>query len=337
MIVKRIGIVHDKILDKNKILMVEGVYNVLNKRYDVIKIPFDEKFFENIKKVDFVFNLSTSGGKEGRQIHVPAILDILGVPYLGSSAFTHTICLDKFLTKLILSFYKISTPGFFLVKENEDIPKNFDLNYPVIVKPVREGSALGLTKDSVVYNMEGVKREVKKIHKEFKEPALVEEFIEGVEITCGVIGNSEEILVLPLLEIDFSSLPEGVERFYSYRVKNETQEGIKYYCPARIKKEVEEKIKKGVEFSYKALGLRDYARMDLRVKNDEFYILEVNSLPLLVPGYSDILKMGEKIGLSYDDFILKLTEIAIKRYSCQWTNRLSVCSLMKKGRAKALP
>ncbi|MGC9089904.1 MAG: D-alanine--D-alanine ligase family protein, partial [Caldisericia bacterium] len=114
--INKIGVVHDKILDKNKILMVEGVYNVLSKRFDVIKIPFDEKFFENIKKVDFVFNLSTSGGKEGRQIHVPAILDLLNIPFTGSTAFVHTLCLDKFITKLILSFYGISTPNFFLVK-----------------------------------------------------------------------------------------------------------------------------------------------------------------------------------------------------------------------------
>lgn len=316
--IKKIGVVHDKNLDKNKSLMVDAVSNAINKKYEVVKIPFDENFFVNIKKVDFVFNLSTSGGKEGRQIHIPAILDLFNIPYTGSSAFTHTICLDKFITKLVLSFYNVPTPGFKHIKENENIENDLNLNYPLIIKPVREGSALGLTKNSVVWDLESLKREVEKIHKDFKEPALVEEYIDGIELSCGVIGNNEEITILPLLEIDFSSLPEGVERFYSYRVKNEIGENkIKYYCPARINKEVEEKIKRGVKCSYKALGLRDYARIDLRVKDGEYYILEVNSLPLLVPGYSDILKMAEKVGFSYDNFILKILEIAIERHFFQ--------------------
>ena len=316
--IKKIGVVHDKNLDKNKSLMVDAVFNAINKKYEVVKIPFDENFFVNIKKVDFVFNLSTSGGKEGRQIHIPAILDLFNIPYTGSSAFTHTICLDKFITKLILSFYNIPTSRFTHIKENENIENDLNLNYPLITKPVREGSALGLTKNSVVWDLESLKREVEKIHKDFKEPALVEEYIDGIELSCGVIGNDEEITILPLLEIDFSSLPEGVERFYSYRVKNEIGENkIKYYCPARINKEVEEKIKRGVKCSYKALGLRDYARIDLRVKYGEYYILEVNSLPLLVPGYSDILKMAEKVGFSYDNFILKILEIAIERHFFQ--------------------
>jgi len=312
--IKKIGVVHDKVLDKNKSLMVYGVYNAISKKYEVIKIPFDENFFEKIKEVDFVFNLATGGGKEGRQIHVPAILDLLNIPYTGSTAFVHTICLDKFVTKVILSFYGISTPKFILMKENEDIPSNFSLNFPAIVKPVREGGALGLTKDSVVYDFEGVKKCVNRINKEFNEPALVEEFIEGKEVTCGIIGNKDEIEVLPLLEIDFYSLPDDVEKFYSYRVKNEI-ENIKYYCPARLEKDVEEKVKEGAMKSFKALGLRDYTRMDIRIKNGEYFILEVNSLPLLVPNYSDILKMAEKVGYSYDDFVLKILEIAIKRYS----------------------
>jgi len=312
--IKKIGVVHDKALDKNKSLMVDRVYNAISKKYEVIKIPFDENFFEKIKEVDFVFNLATGGGKEGRQIHVPAILDLLNIPYTGSTAFVHTICLDKFVTKVILSFYGISTPKFILIKENEDIPSNFSLNFPVIVKPVREGGALGLTKDSVVYDFEGVKKCVNRINKEFNEPALVEEFIEGKEVTCGIIGNKDEIEVLPLLEIDFYSLPDDVEKFYSYRVKNEI-ENIKYYCPARLEKNVEEKVKEGAIKAFEALGLRDYTRMDIRIKNGEYFILEVNSLPLLVPNYSDILKMAEKVEYSYDDFVLKILEIAIKRYS----------------------
>lgn len=313
--INKIGVVHDKVLDKNKNLMVNAVYNAISKKYDVLKIPFDEDFFDNIKNVNFVFNLATSGGKEGRQIHVPAILDLLNIPFTGSSAFVHTLCLDKFITKLVLSYYKISTPHFLLIKEKElnSFERNFNLSFPVIIKPVREGGALGLTKTSVVYNIEDVKREIEKIHKEFNEPALVEEFIEGKEVTCGIIGNGEDIEVLPFLEIDFYSLPEEIEKFYSYRVKNEIKD-LKYYCPARLTKKEEENLKGGVINAFKALNLRDYSRIDTRIKNGKYFILEVNSLPLLVPNYSDILKMAEKAGFTYDDFILKILEISINRY-----------------------
>lgn len=118
---------------------------------------------------------------------------------------------------------------------------------------------------------------------------------------------------MPFLEIDFYSLPQDIEKFYSYRVKNEI-ENLRYFCPARLTEEEEKELKEGVIKAFKALNLRDYTRMDTRIRDGKYYILEVNSLPLLVPGYSDILKMAEKSNYSYDDFILKIFEVAQKRY-----------------------
>ena len=312
--IRKVGVVHDETLSKNKKKMVEAVKNALSVKYEVSLIPFDENFIREVKKVDFVFNLSTSGGRDTRQVHVPAILDLMNIPYTGSSAFSHSLCLDKSVTKMVISHYGVNTAKFFVVKEGEDVPETFSAKFPLIVKPVREGSALGLTKDSVVYDRNSLKRQVKKIHEEFSEPALVEEFIDGTEVTLGIIGNGKDAQVLPLLEIDFSVLPDEMEKFYSYRVKNELDRELKYYCPARLSKDVYKKVEEAGKLAFYALGLRDYARMDIRIKGNDYFILEVNSLPLLVPDYSDILKMAEKAGFTYNEFILKILDVAKKRY-----------------------
>jgi D-alanine-D-alanine ligase len=155
---------------------------------------------------------------------------------------------------------------------------------------------------------------VKYIHEEFKQPALVEEFIDGTELSVGIIGNGDSLEVLPILEIDFSTLPEGLERFYSYNVKHNYGEMTNYICPARISNNVKEKLEFYAKKLFRVLNLRDYARMDVRIRDDEIYFLEVNSAPQLVPVYSDITKMAKAAGYEYDDLILKILEISMERW-----------------------
>ncbi|MDI3473650.1 MAG: D-alanine-D-alanine ligase [Thermotogaceae bacterium] len=313
----RIAVVHDLNPTKDEEQMIISVLNALKLKYDAVAIPFDENFIKNIRNVDFVFNLSTHGGKETRQIHVPAILDYLGIPYTGPSAYTHSVCMNKGTTKIILQRYSIPTPEFMIFDIGE-FPEKIDVGKKYIVKPIREGSAKGLTEKSVVDNIEDMTKAIKKVHSEFEQAALVEEFIDGMELSVGLVGNFNpvsDLEVLPILEIDFSTLPEGLERFYSYRVKHLYGEQTNYVCPARINQEIEEKIKEYAMKIFKILNLRDYARMDLRVKNDEIYFLEVNSMPMLIPVYSDILKMANAKGFSYDEFIIKIFETACKRIS----------------------
>lgn len=312
---RRITIVHDAKLDQHKKEMLEAVEGVLKKHFEVDLLPFGEDFLTKIKNAEFVFNLSTAGGKDVRQIHVPAVLDLFAVPYTASSALTHALCIDKSVTKIVLKHHGIPTPAFFVVRPEESLEQfSADLHHPMIVKPAREGSAQGLWKDSVVRDVEELKKAVKRIHETFHEPALVEEFIEGREFTVGIIGNGDDLEVLPLLEIDFSQLPEGVERFYSYRVKNEIDHYLRFHCPAELEPSLQEKIQNSCKEAFRVLGLRDYARMDVRVRGNKHYILEVNSLPLLVPVYSDITKMAEAAGYGYEGLIMKILGSAFKRY-----------------------
>lgn len=310
----KIGITYNYPHNEEYGLMVEEIAKVFRKKgYYVVLIPIIENFIERIKEVNFVFNLFT-GGKETKQILIPSICDYYGIPYIGSNAYTHAICINKGLTKIILSHYNISTPNFFIVNPGENIPENFNLSFPLFVKPNEEGSGKGIESTSLIMNIENLILRINYIHKKFNEPALIEEFIEGKEISIGVIGNREELEILPLLEIDFSELPDGIEKFYSERVKKEYGDKIRYFCPARIDKDIEEKIKSIAKKTFKILNIRDFMRMDIRVKGNKIYVLDINSLPLLIPNYSDILKMAEAKEYSYKQFIWRIFNIAIERY-----------------------
>ncbi|ABR29958.1 D-alanine--D-alanine ligase [Thermosipho melanesiensis] len=306
----KIAVVCDKNINNEEKKMINAIKDAISKKYKCEIVRFDEDFLRKINKYDFVFNLSNKGGKEVKQVHVPSVLDFLGIPYTSSNTFTHAICLDKITTKIIMKQYNIPTPDFYVVDVGE-IPNYIDGKY--IVKPPREGSAKGITKDSIVDNLEDLKKQVKKIHDEFSQPALVEKFIDGREFSVGVIGNKKPE-VLPILEIDFSSLPKELERFYSYRVKHYYGEQTRYICPANLDVDLEKKIKYYAQKLFRVLNLRDYARMDLRIKGGEIYFLEVNSMPQLVPVYSDITKMAKAAGCDYDKLVLKILEISMERW-----------------------
>ncbi|HBT39384.1 MAG: D-alanine--D-alanine ligase [Thermotoga sp. 50_1627] len=299
----KVAVVYDlENLDESRVKMVDSVCEALSKYHDVEKLPFGDNFIERVKTFDAVFNLSTAH----LQMHVPAILDVLKIPYTGSSPLAHALCTDKILTKIVLQHHGIPTPRFFVVPIGEE-PDSLDFS-PAIVKPPRQGSAKGIHADSVVENVEALKRAVRRVHEQFREPALVEEFIEGKELSVGIVAEE----VLPILEIDFSTLPDGLERFYSYRVKHYYGEQTCYICPARIDENLRRKIEHYARMAFKALNLRNYTRMDLRVRGDEVYFLDVNSLPMLTPNYSDIVKMAEAAKLSYEELILKIFNDALR-------------------------
>jgi D-alanine-D-alanine ligase len=302
----KVAVVYDAENNEEK-KMVDAVFTAVSTKFDAEKVVFGDNFIEKIKKFDFVFNLSTHGGRETRQIYVPALLDLLKIPYTSANAYTHSICMNKNITKLVLKQNGIPTPNFF-------DSNAYDGKAKFIVKPSMEGSAKGIEKDSVVSGIEKIENRIRQIEEEFKQPAVAEEFIEGKELSVGIIGNGEKIKVLPILEIDFSRLPEGLEKFYSYRVKHLYAKETNYICPANISEKVKEEIEQYAIKVFKVLGLRDYARMDIRLKDDKPYFIEVNSMPQLVPVYSDITKMGEAAGYSYNEFILTIMDSSLERW-----------------------
>ncbi|HOY26624.1 MAG: ATP-grasp domain-containing protein [Thermotogota bacterium] len=306
----KIAVVHDEKPGEVGMKMLKSIAGVLEKHHEVFSVPLTPNFVEKIESagIDFAFNIATGGEGHRRQFYVPAILDFRNIPYTGSGVSANCLCIDKSLTKVVMTDSGIPTPKYVCLKQSHPV-EEIDF-YPAIVKPSCGGSAVGIWADSVVSDRIELERAVKRIHREYGEPALVEEFIDGREFSIGIVGRT----VLPILEIDFSFLPAGMERFYSYRVKQYLGEKTGYICPADIPEDLKTKIESLSLELFDRLDLGDYARIDLRIDGQgEPYFLEVNSLPLLVPDYSDIVKMAVAAGWEYDDLILAILDSAIER------------------------
>lgn len=281
-----------------------------NKGHSVEAIDVEyPALFSYFKKnrVDMVFNIAE--GKHGRfrESEVPAVLDYLNIPYTGSSTFSLALALNKALTKKILKAENIPTPNFQLfVKGNEEL--SAELKFPLIVKPNCEGSAKGINKTNVVSNRDDLFNKVRECIDVYRQEALVEEFIEGKELTVGILENGKT-RVLPILEIDFSNCKKSGEYFYSWKMKEfqgNSELGLvpEFYCPARLDKDIVEKVKDVALRTHRAVGCLDISRTDIRL--DKFnvpYVLEINPLPGLDPKESNFPIMAYAAGMKYDDLI----------------------------------
>lgn len=259
-------------------------------------------------RVDMVFNIA-EGTKPGkfRESEVPAVLDYLNIPYTGSNTFSLALALNKTLTKKILKAEGIPTPNFQLFsKGNEELSP--DLKFPLIIKPNREGSAKGIGISNVVKDKGQLFNKVKEVINTYKQEALVEEFIEGRELTVGILENGK-ITILPILEIDFSNCAKSGEYFYSWRMKEYQGDcalGLvpTFHCPARLDADTEHKVKEVAVRIHQAVGCFDISRTDIRLdKSGVPYVLEINPLPGLNPQESNFPLMAYAAGMKYEDLI----------------------------------
>jgi len=178
---------------------IDAVRSALSAQHDVVPLEADENVVENLKgsKPDIVFNIAEGRDGPNRESHVPAMLEMLGIPYTGSDPMTLSLCLDKGRAKEILSFYKVSTPRFQVVSS---ISERIKLKiFPLIVKPLHEGSSKGVKNDALVFSPSELKKKVEKIIVQYHQPALVEEYLNGREFTVAVMGNNGDTRVLPIL------------------------------------------------------------------------------------------------------------------------------------------
>jgi D-alanine-D-alanine ligase len=234
-------------------------------------------------------------------------LDYLNIPYTGSDTFSLALALNKALTKKILRAENIPTPNFQLfLRGNETLDPN--LKFPLIVKPNCEGSAKGINKTNVVDNPAALQGKVKECINVYRQEALAEEFIEGKELTVGILENGKT-RVLPILEIDFSDCKKSGEYFYSWKMKEfqgNQEMGLvpAFHCPARLDKETEDKVRDVALRTHRAVGCLDISRTDIRL--DKFnvpYVLEINPLPGLDPKESNFPIMAYAAGMTYEDLI----------------------------------
>jgi D-alanine-D-alanine ligase len=246
---------------------------------------------------------------------VPAILELLGVPFTGSSSVTLAVALDKAKTKQILASGGIPTPPWQLFP-TPNTPLNPKLDFPLIVKPNREGSSKGIWRESVVGDEAALRRQVAHVYQRYRQEVLVEEFIDGVELTAGVIGEE----ALPILEIDFSPCRTSEEFFYSWRMKEfqgNASLGLApaLHCPARLDAATTARVQEIALRAHQALGCVDFSRTDIRLRGDGTpFVLEINPLPGLSPWDSNFPIMTTAAGLSHHALIQRIVALAAARY-----------------------
>lgn len=261
--------------------------------------------------VDIVFNISEGYTGRNRESQVPIILEMAGVPFVGSDALTLGLALDKIMAKKIFISEGIATPKFFEVKSLEALHDADHLNFPLIVKPRFEGSSKGLTENSRVHNLEELTRQAELILVTYKQPALVEEFISGKEFTVAIVGN-EPPQVMPVVQVEIDGNTDLNDKFYTFaRISSDR---LKYVCPARIAEQLTKKIQDMALRAYRSVDCLDFGRIDFRVdERDEPYVLEINPLPCL--STEDVFQViCNHIGITYEQMVGNILNCALLRY-----------------------
>lgn len=265
-------------------------------------------------KPDFVFNIAEGLTGRSREAQIPALLDMLNIPYTGSDATTLCIALDKALTKRLLATYHIKTPPYQLVRP-ETSKISHALTYPVIVKPNAEGSSKGIPDACIAKTPEELHALITRNMSLYREDMLVESFVGGREFTVGLLGNGRELTAFSPMEIVYLRQPTGGYNVYNYTVKQDYTKYVRYDCPARIDPLVEKRMTDKARKIFSALNCRDFARIDFRLSPDEqdIHFIEINPLPGLAPGYSDYPMLAEFCGVPYEALICRILKAAVKR------------------------
>jgi D-alanine-D-alanine ligase len=236
----------------------------------------------------------------------------MGIPYTGSDAATLSIALDKALSKRVLLQHGILTAEFQVMETGRErlSPK---LKFPLIIKPNQEGSSKGVSAHaSVVDDEPSLRAVVRELIERYEQPALIEAYISGREFTVGLLGDRRP-RVLPPMEILFKdrSNPRPV---YDFQIKQEWEKHVSYQCPAQLTPAELKAIERVCRETFAALDCRDVARVDLRMTpKGEIYVIEVNPLPGLTPGYSDLCLIAQAAGIEYRTLIGEILEGGLKR------------------------
>lgn len=262
--------------------------------------------------VDIVFNIAEGVSGRNREAAVPALCELMGIPYTGSDAATLSIALDKALSKRVLRQHGILTPEFQVMETGRErlSPK---MKFPLIVKPNQEGSSKGVSAHaSVVDDEESLRQVVRELLERYRQPALIEYYIAGREFTVGLLGDKRP-RVLPPMEIIFldKANPRPV---YDFQIKQEWEKHVYYQCPAQLTPAELKSMERIARETFVALDCRDVARVDLRMDDTgDIYVLEVNPLPGLTPNYSDLCLIASAANIDYRSLIGEILTGGLKR------------------------
>jgi D-alanine-D-alanine ligase len=260
---------------------------------------------------DIVFNIAEGEGGRCREAHVPALLELLGIPYVGSDPLTLCVTLDKPVAKRLVAAEGFPTPKFRTFRSADGFT-GAGLAFPVIVKPVFEGSSKGVRLSSRASSAAQAREMVRFVTDTYRQDAIVEEFVAGPEVTVGILGN-ESPRAVGVMEIAPKKVRND-EFVYSLEVKRDWENQVEYRCPPRFPPGVIAGIERNAVGIYRALGCRDFSRIDFRIDvNGVPQFIECNPLPGLSPGYGDLPIMADRMGMSYLSLISEILSHALSR------------------------
>jgi len=271
------------------------------------------------RKPDIVFNLMETFGKtQLGQVAAVGLLELLEVPYTGGGPGEFYLQEDKAITKKLMAFDDIRFPDFAVFSIDRDLETGGNLRLPLFVKPLRMDASIGIDGKSLVHSTKELWQRVAAIHK-INDSALVEEYIEGREFFIGVLGNLVP-QALPPVEIDFSGMPEGMPKVMDAKAKWDKDspefKGTKIVFPELVP-EVRARLQKVALDAYRALRVRDYGRIDLRMaETGEIYVIEVNASCYLEQS-SEFAEAARRAGIEYPQLLQKIMDLALERYKAR--------------------
>jgi D-alanine-D-alanine ligase len=263
--------------------------------------------------VELVFNIAEGRGSRSREAHVPALCEVLGIPFTHSDPLTLALTLDKALCKRVVASHGVPTAAFALIESVEQLETATLPPFPVIAKPDWEGSSMGVRKHSRCDDLDALREHVAHLLREYRQPVLVERFLTGVEVTVGVLGNGASAAVVGMMEIaPRKGSREGF--IYSLEVKRNYLEEVEYHVPPRLPAEARRAIEAVALGAFKALECRDVARVDVRLDGEgRPHFIEVNPLPGLNPTTGDLPILSGRSGVSYERLVARIVENAQAR------------------------
>jgi D-alanine-D-alanine ligase len=305
---------------------VDAIEEVLRARgHEVERLGGGPALFDALmrgaaRRLDGVFNFSEGMGDRGREAQVPALLEMMGVPVTGSPPLVLAIALDKGLAKTFAAKHGLPTPPFSLAATDTP-PDDTDLTYPLFAKPIAEGSSIGIRKHSVCRSPDALRALVEQLHRDYRQPVLVEEFLPGDEYTVGVVGNGKTAEVIGLMQV--VPVEAAVNFVYSLEVKRDYLNRVRYLMTddllqrGRTVAELDA-VRELALRVHRAFGCRDVSRVDIRCDRHGLpNFIEVNPLPGLNPVHSDLVIIARGHGWTYDDLIGRIFAAAATRWSTQ--------------------
>ncbi len=288
-------------------------------------------------KPDICFNICESHFGDSRESQVPAMLEMMRIPYTGAGVLALALALDKPMTKRVLWYHGLSTPPFQTFERITE-PLDPDMKFPLFVKPAREGTGMGVSAESIVQDEAQLRVQLTRLFERYDQTVLAEHFIEGREVTVGVVGNltapvakrlpddleapriSRGLHFFPPLEVDMSRYPDEEAGVYTSRIKTELVHQFHYLCPAPLPAELVQELNWLTAATFRVTGCYDVARVDFRLDthdNNKPYILEINPLPGLNPDYSDLPLEAQAEGWTYEELVNRILEEGIHRYGLE--------------------